>query len=79
MYVLCAISHLIHGLWRHNVKRMPLDHKRDRHLMYPIVCDCTHSSDEEGEDEIYQFSPPLNVEDMPCFIIKPRKWTDWVH
>ena len=47
--------------------------------MYPIVCDCVHSSDEEDEDEIYQFSPPLNVEDMSWFINKPRKWTDWVH
>ena len=55
---------------------MPLDHKRDRHLMYPIVCDCVHSSDEEDEDEIYQFLPSLNVEDMPWFINKPRKWTD---
>ena len=58
---------------------MPLDPKRDRHLMYLIVCDCVHSSDEEDEDEIYQFSPPLNVEDIPWFINKPRKWTDWVH
>ena len=58
---------------------MPLDAKRDRHLMYPIVCDCVHSSDKEDEDKIYEILPPLNVEYMHWFINKPRKWTDRVH
>ena len=43
-------THLMPGLWRERTleREMSLDHKRDRHLMYPIVCNCVHSSDEEG-------------------------------
>ena len=28
---------------------------------------------------MYEFSPPLDVKDIPWFINKPKKWTDWVH
>ena len=34
--------------------------------------------DDDG-DEMYEFSPLLDVKDIPWFINKPRKWTDWVH
>ena len=58
---------------------MNLDPKKDRHLLYPNVCDCLNFSDDEDEDrKIYQFSLPLYVR-IPWIISPPRKWTDWVH
>ena len=51
----------------------------DCHLMYPNQCNCSHDSHDDDGDEMYAFSPPLNVKDIPWFINKPRKCTDWVH
>ena len=44
-------------------------HKKDRHLMYPLQCDCMHSSDEE-EEGAYEFSPPQDVNNIPWIIIQ---------
>ena len=50
------------------------------HLMYLNLCNCLHNShDDDDGNEMYKFSPLLNVKDIPWFINKPRKWTDWVY
>ena len=34
--------------------------------------------DDDG-NEMYELSPLLDVKDIPWFINKAGKWTDWVH
>ena len=53
-----------------------MNHKRDRYLMQ---CDCMHSSGEEEEDGVYEFSPPQDVNNIPWIISSPRKWTDYIY
>ena len=45
---------------------------------YPIMCDCMSSSDEEDE-QIYEFSPPQDVINIPWIINTSRKWTDYIY
>ena len=54
-----------------------MNSKKDRHLMYPLQCDCMHSSDEE--DEVYEFSPPQDVNNIPWIINNSRRWSDYVY
>ena len=53
-------------------------HKKDKHLMYPLQCDCMYSSDEE-EEGAYEFSPPQDVNNIPWIINNSRRWSDYVY
>ena len=62
-------------VWRENIPKKMLS---DCHLWYLNLCNCLHDSHNEDGDEMYKFSPPLDVENILWFISIPRKWTDWV-
>ena len=37
------------------------------------------SSDEEEDEQIYEFSPPQDIINIPWIINTSRKWTDYVY
>ena len=56
-------------------KKMP----SNCHLMYLNLCKCLHDMHDDDGNEMYELSPLLDVKDIPWFINKAGKLTDWVH